>query len=234
MSHRPFYTFPESAHETWRLLYDRQWELARQHACQMWVDGVEIIGLQRDCIPDFEAMSQIFKERVGWELVSTDVQYSDGQVWFEHLHDRKFLITEYIRDVQDLDYTPLPDIWHDAFGHLPFLAHQRYADYLQRFAGHALKFTKDQRQSLGSMWWYMIEFGLMRENGGMKALGAGLMSSHAEMKSAFSDAPEKLPYSLPAFESISPSPHEMHKTFFIVDSFEQVEQAVEDWVAKYS
>lgn len=233
MSKRAFFTFPEQAHQTWRMLCDRQWDLAHQHACKMWVDGVEIIGLSHDHIPDFEAMSNLFQERVGWELVSTDVQFSDGQDWFEHLYDRKFLITEYIRDVEDLDYTPLPDIWHDAFGHLPFLAHQRYADYLQRFAGYALQFSKEERKSLGSMWWYMIEFGLMREGDGLKALGAGLMSSHAEMNSAFSDVPQKLPYSLEAFEAISPSPHEMHKTFFIVDDFGQVERAVDDWVAKY-
>ncbi len=234
MSQRPFFTFSDQAHETWRLLYDRQAKLAHQHACQMWVDGVEIIGLAGDRIPDFEAMSKLFQERVGWELVSTDVQFSDGQDWFEHLADRKFLITEYIRDVVDLDYTPLPDIWHDAFGHLPFLAHQRYADYLQRFAKHALKFTKEQRKSLGSMWWYTIEFGFIREGDGLKALGAGLMSSHGEMKKALSEETEKVPYSLEAFEAISPSPHEMHKKLFILDHFEQVEQAVEDWVAKYA
>lgn len=227
---RPFYKFNDHEHGTWKLLYERQIERVQNHACQMWLDGLDTLNLSADHIPDFEAMNQQFQELVGWELVSTDVQFSDGQDWFEHLARRQFLITEYIREREDLDYTPLPDIWHDAFGHLPFMLNQRYADYVQKFAQYALQFSKEDRKSLGSLWWYTIEFGFMMENSEMKAFGAGLMSSPGEMDHAYSDAVAKVPYSLEAFETLDPSPRAMHDKLFILDSIEQLEQSVVDWV----
>jgi phenylalanine-4-hydroxylase len=232
MSKRPFFKFDAQADETWRMLYAKQMAECQKNACKIWLDGVDKIGLTADRVPDFEVMDKRFQELVGWELVSTNVQFSDGQEWFEHLAERKFLITEYIREQKDLDYTPLPDIWHDTFGHLPLMANQRYADYVQEFAKYALQFTKEERKSLGSLWWYTIEFGFMIENGERKCFGAGLMSSYGEMKRALTEAVRKAPYSLDAFEQIDPSPHRMHDTLFVLDSMEQLEQSVVDWVAK--
>jgi phenylalanine-4-hydroxylase len=216
------------------MLWERQWPQVQRHASRLWLEGVDKLQLSPDTIPDFSELNKTLKRLVGWELVSTDVVFSDGQDWFEHLARRQFLITEYIRDRKDLAYTPLPDIWHDTFGHLPLMANQRYADYVEKFAHHALKFTKQERKSLGSMWWYTIEFGFMMEDGAMKAFGAGLMSSPGELAHALSDEVEKVPYSLEEFEKIDPSPHEMHKRLFILDSMEQLEHSVEDWVAKYT
>jgi len=236
MAKRPFFTFDETAHETWRMLWQRQWARANKYASQYWKDGVDQIGLTGDRIPDFAQMDHVLQDLVGWELVSTDVQFSDGQEWFEHLAERKFLITEYIRDQKDLDYTPMPDIWHDAFGHLPLMTNQRYADYVQRFAQHALNYDKTQRKSLGSLWWYTIEFGFIREGddfGGIRAFGAGLMSSYGEIEKAFGDTVQREPYSLAAFERIDPSPRAMHQKLFILEDFDQLEQSVEDWVAHH-
>ncbi len=236
MSERPFFTFDETAHETWRMLWARQWPRAQKYATRYWSEGVDKINLTPDRIPDFAEMNRTFQDMVGWELVSTPVQFSDGQEWFEHLAERKFLITEYIREQENLDYTPMPDIWHDAFGHLPLMTHQRYADYVQKFAEHALHFSKEDRKSLGSLWWYTVEFGFIREGdqfGGIRAFGAGLMSSYGEIAKAFSDDVEKMPYSLEAFEQIDPSPRAMHEKLFILEDFDQLEQSVEDWVTAH-
>lgn len=230
---RPFKHFSPAEDEIWQMLWDKQIANVRKYASRLWLDGLDKLGLTRDRVPNFQELSDRLKGLVGWELVSTDVIFSDGQTWFEHLADRKFLITEYIREKKDLEYTPLPDIWHDTFGHLPLMAHQRYADYVERFAHHALKFTKDQRKSLGSMWWYTIEFGFMMEDGAMKAFGAGLMSSPGELLHALSDEVEKVPYSLEEFEKIDPSPHEMHKKLFVLHSMDELERSVEDWILKH-
>lgn len=230
---RPFFKFSDYQSETWSLLYSKQMPAVQKHACKLWLEGLDLLNLKEASIPDFYRMNDRFKELVDWELVSTDVQFSDGQDWFEHLARKQFLITEYIREREDLDYTPMPDIWHDAFGHLPLMAHQRYADYVQKFAEYALLFSKEDRKSLGSMWWYTIEFGFMIEDGEMKAFGAGLMSSPGEMAHAISGAVEKVPYSLDEFEKIDPSPRKMHDKLFILESFEQLEQSVVDWAEKY-
>lgn len=229
---RPFHVFNTHDDETWRLLYERQIPLAEQYASLEWLNGLTALGLKSSRVPDFTALNETFKELVDWELVSTDVVYSDGQDWFEHLNRRQFLITEYIRERKDLEYTPLPDIWHDAFGHLPFLTNQRYADYLQKFGKYAIRYTPEERKSLGSLWWYTIEFGFMMENGEMKAFGAGLLSSPGELQRALSDEVEKVPFDITAFENLAPSPHVMHNKLFILESFQQVEEALELWVTR--
>ena len=230
---RPFKTFSPAESEVWRILFERQWPHVQRHASRLWLDGVEKIGLTAVTIPDFAIVNERLRTLVGWELVSTDIQYSSGQDWFEALARRQFLITEYIRDREVLDYTPLPDIFHDAFGHLPLMADQRYADYIHRFALAAIQYTPDERKSLGSLWWYTIEFGFLRENGGLKALGAGLMSSVAELKRAYSGAVERLPYSLEAFEHVNPSPHEFHHQLFVLDSYDQLERSLLQWTAAH-
>ncbi|HEX2621821.1 MAG TPA: hypothetical protein VHL11_16805 [Phototrophicaceae bacterium] len=230
---RPFKIFSPAEDEVWQLLWTKQMPRVHRHASRLWLEGLDKLGLSGDRIPDFSEMNQRFQDLVGWELVSTDVIFSSGQDWFEHLARRQFLITEYIRDKEVLDYTPLPDIWHDTFGHLPLMANQRYADYVERFGKYAIKFTPEQRKSMGSMWWYTIEFGFMMEDGDMKAFGAGLMSSPGEMDHALSDAVEKVPFSLEVFDQITPSPHEMHHKLFILDSMDQLERSVDDWVNRY-
>lgn len=230
LEQRPFKTFSPPEDRIWSLLYHKQWPQVQQHACDMWLEGVDLLGLQPDRIPDFAVMNERLQELVGWELVSTDVVFSDGQSWFEHLARKQFLITEYIREEKDLDYTPLPDIWHDTFGHLPLMANLRYADYIHKFAHYALKFTKEERKSLGSMWWYTVEFGFIMEAGEIKALGAGLMSSPGELAKALSNDVEKIPFSVEEFDKITPSPHEMHKKLFVLENFEQFEEAAESWL----
>ena len=226
----PFHRFTDDDSITWKMLYERQFPQTRILGTKLFTDGIEKIGLTPERIPDFESLSDWFQVNVGWELVSTPVQYSSGQDWFEALARKEFLITEYIRDRSDLEYTPLPDIWHDAFGHLPLMAHGWYADYIHRFALYAVKYTQEERKSLGSLWWYTVEFGLIYEDGNLKALGAGLMSSYAELKRAFSHEVNLVPYSLEAFENISPSPHVYHDTLFVLDSYDQLLHSVEEWV----
>lgn len=231
---RPFKHFSPAEDRIWNLLWSRQIENCRNRASKLWLDGLDKLGMTPDRVPDFNAMNERLKELVGWELVSTDVIFSDGQTWFEHLARRQFLITEYIREEKDLLYTPLPDIWHDTFGHLPFMADPRYADYIEHFAHVALRYNKEERTSLGSLWWYTIEFGFMMEQGQMKAFGAGLMSSPGEMEHAYSDDVVKTPFSIEAFERISPSPHAMHKTLFILDNMEQLESSAEMWANRHT
>lgn len=230
---RPFKVFSPEEDVIWEMLYEKQLANVRKHASRLWLDGLDALNFHSDRVPNFIELSAKLRQLVNWELTSTEVIFSDGQDWFEHLAQRQFLVTEYIRSADVMDYTPLPDIWHDAFGHLPLMTNQRYADYVERFAHHALKYDKEERKSLGSLWWYTIEFGFIMEDGEMKALGAGLMSSPGELDHALSDEVEKIPYSLEAFENISPSPHAMHKTLFVLENFEQLEQSVEDWVAAH-
>lgn len=229
ITRRPFKVFSREDDRVWQMLYERQWPQVCQHAHSLFFEGWEKLNLPADRLPDFADVNARLKDLTGWELVSTDVQYSSGQDWFEALARKEFLITEYIRDMDVIDYTPLPDIWHDTFGHLPFMANPRYADYVHQFALTAIKYPVEQRFGLGSLWWYSIEFGFMKENGQPKAFGAGLMSGYTELKRAYDGEIPLKPYNLEEITHIAPSPHEYHDRMFVFDSFEQLEQAVYDW-----
>lgn len=229
MEQRPFYKFDEDADKIWSALYQRQMPQCEQHAHPTWLEGLKKLNLSPERVPDFEAMNEIFKSEVGWELVSTDVQYSDGQDWFQNLAEKKFLITEYIRPMDALDYTPLPDIWHDAFGHLPWMINQEYADYVHDFALKSIQFTPENRHGFGSLWWYSIEFGLMKHADDVKCFGAGLMSGYTEMKRIMDGTVTQQPFTLERMETIDPSPHEFHTEMFLFDSLDHLRQSTQDW-----
>lgn len=230
---RPFYRFNDHESETWRILCQRMWRKVEARACEMYLNGHRLLNLSLDHIPDFECLDKRFQELIGWELVSTDVQYSDGQTWFEHLIRREFLITEYIRDRDSLDYTPLPDIFHDAFGHLPMQINRRYADLTEQYAHLMLRCPQDKRPALGSIWWYTIEFGFIKERGELKTFGTGLMSSYGEYDMAFSDKVERRPFDPEDIGQHKPSPHEMHKILWVLEDFEQLEEFVARQCQKY-
>lgn len=229
MAKPAFFRFTKEDNAVWAKLYHKQRPMVEQYAHSMYLQGFDMLDFPAQQIPDFEALDKLFQARVGWELVSTNVQYSSDKEWFEALAERDFLITEYVRSLDALDYTPLPDIWHDSFGHLPFLVHQLYADYLQKFSEVMNQFTPEQRTGLASIWWYSIEFGLMMENGKMKAFGAGLMSSYEEMRRAFSGEVDIIPFDMSMVTHIPASPHEMHNKLFLYESFEQLDAILDEW-----
>lgn len=229
MPKRPFFKFDAEADQIWKVLYAKQYPVCQQYAHPRWLEGFKKLNIESERVPDFEAMNEIFKREVGWELVSTDVQYSDGQDWFENLAEKKFLITEYIRPMDKLDYTPLPDIWHDTFGHLPWMIIPEYAEYVHDFALKSIEFTPERRHAFGSLWWYSIEFGLMRHGDELKAFGAGLMSSYAEMLRSMDGSVEQKPFTLERMENTDPSPHEYHTEMFIFNDFQHLRQAAQAW-----
>jgi len=231
MTRRPFFKFTPEDDKIWAMLYDKQFPEVQKHAHPLYLEGLDKLNITPDRVPNFDEMNHFLMDTVGWELVSTDVQYTDGQTWFEHLAERKFLITEYIRPLDALDYTPLPDIWHDVFGHLPFMVHQDYADYIQEFGKRAIDFTVEQRAEggLGSLWWYSVEFGLMNIGNELKAFGAGLMSSYEEMQRAMNGIVEVVPYSIEVTGKTTPSPHEMHTRLFLIESTDQLHEVLHHW-----
>jgi len=234
MNKRPFHIFTSEDDNIWATLYAKLYPEVQKYAHPLYLEGLDKLDITADRVPDFDTMNSYLMDTIGWELVSTDVQYTDGQTWFEHLAERKFLITEYIRPMDSLDYTPLPDIWHDTFGHLPFMVHQDYADYLEQFGKRAIEFTVEQRTQggLGALWWYSVEFGLMKVGDELKAFGAGLMSSYEELQRSMNGVVEIVPYSIEVTGKTTPSPHEMHTRLFLIESTDQLHNVLHDWCDK--
>src|SRR5262249_56986731 len=137
-----------------------------------------------------------------------DAMYAGGNRWCERLPRKQFPITEYIRDWDSLNYTPLPDIWHDTFGHLALMVNRRYADLVHAYAQLMLAYGENERRTpLGNIWWYTIEFGMIREKGEVKCFGAGLMSSYEEIEHCYTDVVERLPFDPAVMGATKISPH---------------------------
>jgi phenylalanine-4-hydroxylase len=226
---RPFYKFDAEADKVWAALWKRQYPECQKYAHSMWKDGLKELNLPYDRVPDFAEMNKLFQDKVGWSLVSTDVQYSSGQDWFEALARKEFLITEYIRTMDVLDYTPLPDIWHDTFGHLPYMIIPEYAEYIHDWALKAIEFAPEARKGMGSIWWYAIEFGLMKDAGETKAFGAGLMSGYTELQRVMHGTVNAKPFDMNKVTNIPPSPHNYHEEMFIFEDFQQLRDILNGW-----
>jgi phenylalanine-4-hydroxylase len=170
---------PEADHATWRTLYARQSALLPRHAARAYRESLARLDVAGG-VPDFAAASAQLSARTGFSLVAVPGLIPDG-AFFEHLAARRFPVTVWIRRPEELDYIVEPDVFHDFFGHVPLLGEPVFADFLEaygRLGEHAARIGA--LKPLARLYWFMVEFGLIREEGGIRAYGAGILSSSAE------------------------------------------------------
>ena len=179
--------YTESEHEVWRCLYRRRiGELERQ-ASRVFLEGLAAIGLDRHAIPDLGQVNVRLSARTGW-MADPVGGFLPAAAFFESLARRRFPTTVTIRSPENLDYTPEPDIFHDVFGHVPLHADPDFADFLARFGAlAAVARDEDTSTRMARLFWYTVEFGLIRERGQLRVYGSGLISSSADAANALSD-----------------------------------------------
>jgi phenylalanine-4-hydroxylase len=214
-------------HAVWAILYDRRMRTLRQTGSRVFLDGAERIGLQPDRVPDLADVNRRLAARTGWAAVGVS-GYLPAREFFSCLSQRSFPTTLTVRPRSQLDYLPEPDIFHDVFGHVPLHADPVFADFLQRFgrlaAGAA---TDDQMQGLARLFWFTVEFGLIREQGEVKVYGSGLISSHGDAANALGPRCDRRPFTL---EAVLAQPYEidhLQDVLFVVESFDQLFSVIE-------
>lgn len=209
-------------HDTYRRLYERQRALLPGLASQAFIDALPSLGAN-DRIPRFEEVNERLYKATGWELVGVPGLIPEVP-FFTLLANRKFPVTDWIRRPEEFEYIVEPDIFHDLFGHVPLLFNPVFADYVQRYGQGGLK-----AQGLGScemlsrLYWYTIEFGLIREAGQLRAYGAGILSSSGELAySVQSPEPQRIPLQLERTMRTRYKIDTYQQTYFVIDSFEQL------------
>lgn len=212
----PAYT--DEDHETWAKLCARQMALVEQVACKAFLDGFPRLGLDLTRLPDPGVISQRLKGMTGWTLGDAQNAYLGPTEWFEHLYAFRFPVTDYIRRPHELDFTPLPDLFHEYFGHLAFFTDQHFADTAQMF-GQLYMSTDDERLHLeiARLWWFTTEFGLIREDGTLKIYGAGLLSSPGELQHALNPDTPKHAFDIRRVAETPGAAYSMHNAYFILD-----------------
>ncbi len=215
-------------HERWRRLHARQSALVETHACAAFRDGLARL----DCaegIPRFEYANAILGPATGWRLVAVPGFIPDA-VFFDHLAHRRFPVTRWLREEHELDYLVEPDVFHDFFGHVPMLLDPTIADFLELYGkAGARAMAMDALDMLARIYWYTIEFGLVREDGGLKVFGAGIISSSGETRFSLEDSEVlRLPFEAVRVMRTGYMIDSFQKTYFVLESLPQL---IEDLVS---
>ncbi|HYG76133.1 MAG TPA: phenylalanine 4-monooxygenase [Planctomycetota bacterium] len=216
-------------HKVWTLLYERRIPDLKNTACSAFLKGVEQIGLDSRHVPKLSDVNARLRPLTGWQAMPVP-GYLPARDFFQSLSERKFPTTITVRPMSQLDYLPEPDIFHDVFGHVPLHADPVFADFLQHYGKVALA-THDEQElvELARLFWFTVEFGLIRENGVVKLFGSGLMSSAGEGPHALSAEVERRNFDLQAVISQPFEIDHYQPLLFVIDSFEQLYDAVETW-----
>lgn len=217
-------------HAIWRELVTRRLPQLEQHASEVYLDGFSQIGLQSGLLPDLTAVSARLEPRTGWR--STPVSgFLPADAFFEMLGARRFPTTTWIRSRDEMEYTPEPDIFHDVFGHVPMHAHPVFADFLEHYGKVCAGLTDaGDLERMGRLFWFTVEFGVIREKGEIKVYGSGLISSHGECTHVVERAAglEIREFKLDDVLNTVVDVSKMQPVLYAIESFEQIYEATKE------
>lgn len=219
--------YDAEAHDVWRILFERRMTTLRETASSVFLEGMERIGLAPDRVPDLFDVNRRLAARTGWAAVGVR-GFIPAAAFFGCLSRRNFPTTLSVRPRAQLDYLPEPDIFHDVFGHVPLHAHKYFADFLQQFGALAAAArSEEETAQMARLFWFTVEFGLVRERGKVRIYGSGLISSHGDAANALGPNCDRRPFSL---DAVLEQPFEIDRlqdVLFVVEEFEELFDAVE-------
>lgn len=210
-------------HATWDTLYERQMALLPGRASAAFLRGLDALKLSESGIPDFEELSDRLEALTGWRVVAVPGLVPDD-VFFTHMANRRFVAGNFIRRPDQLDYLQEPDVFHDVFGHVPMLADPVFADYLAAYGRGGLRALElGSLKQLARLYWYTVEFGLVREEGDLRIYGAGIVSSASETRFSLEDAsPNRVMLDLPRVMRTDYRIDDFQQTYFVIPSFDEL------------
>ena len=251
---QPWDTYSATDHEVWRTLFARQQELLVGRASDEFLRNQREMGMSSQAIPKFEEINKSLRSATGWELIGVEGLLPE-LTFFEHLANRRFPVTWWIRRPDQLDYLSEPDLFHDLFGHVPLLMNPVFADYMAAYGrggvkahgiaeraraaattvidgvahvdeAKALSLGSDALTNLTRLYWYTVEFGLIRQPDGLRIYGSGIVSSKGEsIYSLESEAPNRIGFDLERIMRTRYRIDTYQKTYFVIDSYEQLMEA---------
>jgi phenylalanine-4-hydroxylase len=221
------YTPAEQA--VWKTLFERQMALLPGRASRAYMDGILATGFPNSRIPDFERdLNPRLLPKTGWRVVPVP-GLIDNRTFFELMADRRFPATTWVRHANQLDYIQEPDMFHDTFGHVPVLTNQAFCDFLGALSRIALSHIESQEaiDMISRLYWYTVEFGLIRENGNLRIYGGGILSSPGETVYALeSPIPIRRLYDVQTLLETPYMIDRFQEQYFVIESYEQLYESV--------
>ena len=215
--------YTPAEHAMWDQLFARQVAMLQDRAAPEFLAGVDVLKMVRPGIPDFAELSARLHDLTGWQVVAVPGLVPD-EVFFGHLAERRFVSGRFIRTPEQLDYLQEPDIFHDVFGHVPLLANPVFADYMQAYGRGGLRAAgAGAIARLSRLYWYTVEFGLVRHGDALRLYGAGIVSSHGESLFALDDpSPHRLGFDMTRLMRTDYRIDDYQQNYFVIDSFEDL------------
>ena len=235
---QPWDSYSAEDHATWATLFRRQRDILKGRACDEFIDNQERFGMSAEQIPRFEELNEVLAKTTGWELIGVEGLLPE-LTFFDHLANRRFPVTWWIRRPEQIDYIAEPDMFHDLFGHVPLLLNPVFADYMQAYGRGGVKahgVSAEALVNLTRLYWYTVEFGLIRQRGELRIYGSGIVSSKGEsIHSLESASPNRIGFDLKRIMRTRYRIDTYQKTYFVIDSFEQLIDATRpDFVPIYA
>jgi phenylalanine-4-hydroxylase len=222
---QPWSTYSDTDHEVWAMLFARQREILPGRACSAFLQAQDSMGMTPHAIPKFDELNRVLKRTTGWELIGVEGLLPE-LAFFDHLANRRFPVTWWIRKPEQMDYLSEPDLFHDLFGHVPLLMNPVFADYMQAYGRGGVKahgIGAEALVNLTRLYWYTVEFGLIREPSGLRIYGSGIVSSKGEsIYCVESPAPNRIGFDLTRVMRTRYRIDTYQKTYFVIDDFEQL------------
>ncbi|KCZ49338.1 phenylalanine 4-monooxygenase [Hyphomonas pacifica] len=214
-------SYSPEEHDRWDRLFRRQREVAKGRACATALKAMEELELSASGIPHMGELSDKLEKITGWRVVPVAELVPD-EIFFDHLANRRFPAGAFIRPEAEFDYLQEPDIFHDIFGHVPLLANPVFADFMEAYGkGGQRAMQLGQLHNLARLYWYTVEFGLIREAGGLRIYGAGILSSPQETVFALEDdSPNRVAFDLQRIMRTKYVIDDFQQTYFVIDSFD--------------
>ena len=225
---QPWDDYSDVDHGVWQALYQRQRDLLVGRASDEFLRAQDMMGMSPDRIPRFDELNAVLEAATDWTIVGVEGLLPELD-FFDHLANRRFPVSWWIRRPDQLDYIEEPDLFHDLFGHVPLLMIPAFADYMQAYGRGGVKahgLGQDALTNLTRLYWYTVEFGLIRQHDGLRIYGSGIVSSKGESIHCLeSAAPNRIGFDLERIMRTRYRIDSYQKTYFVIDSFEQLMDA---------
>jgi phenylalanine-4-hydroxylase len=224
-----YFSYTKEDFLVWKTLFERQMKNLNEKGSKRYLEAVDEIGFNADSIPDFTAVNKRLHKATGWQI-EVVAGIVSPQLFFELLASKRFPSSTWLRKMTQLDYLEEPDMFHDTFGHVPLLMNKEYTEFFSGIAALALPYANDPRamELFTRLYWFTIEFGLIREENVLKVYGAGLISSSGETDFSLSNGPKHIEYSVKEIFD-SPFRNDVYQEkYFIIDSFAQLFDSLDE------
>ena len=219
--------YSQEDHEVWNILYSRQISQVKSLASEAYTQGVDYCQFESDKVPNFANVNQLLEQKTGWKIFVVP-GLIDNKPFFEHLSRKEFPATTWLRTRQQLEYLEEPDMFHDVFGHVPLLSEPFFCDYLEGLSKIALKHIDNEFaiELLSRIYWFTVEFGLIRESFQTKIYGAGILSSSEESEISIKHTHKHRPFDV---QTVLDTPYikdKFQEQYFVIVSYQQLFDAL--------